>query len=100
MKIGLFFLYLSIVNLFDGILTYIGVREGFIEEKNPLMNSLINESAWLFLMIKGILSLLLLLLTPYFKKRTVSDFLFGLTLFAVLVYSAVSLIHLFWLLHF
>jgi ABC-type proline/glycine betaine transport system permease subunit len=97
MKMSTFFVYLSFLNFLDGVMTFIGVSNGLIEEINPLMDSLLNENSWLFLVIKGLLSLLLLFLSSYLKKQKVSVFLAGLTLLAVLIYTSVSFIHLFWL---
>ncbi|MGE6369558.1 DUF5658 family protein [Planococcus kocurii] len=85
---------LVILNFFDGMLTYIGLSFGVINEANPLLVSL---SPLALLGIKILLSCCLFsfLFTPFIEiqSRTWRYTLF----FANLLYSGVLLLHLMWL---
>lgn len=91
------FWFLSIMNLFDASATFLGVHYGWIEEYNPLMIILVNEKPWLFLLIKGSLSLILILISYYWKGMSVSLFIKILTSFSILLYTAVSIAHFIWI---
>lgn len=98
MGLGSMFLILSILNLFDGIATYIGIHYRIIEEFNPIMASLIDWNPLFFLLVKFSLSLLLILLAKYMKEIRVSKALQGLLTVALGLYSVVAVVHITWLL--
>ncbi|TMU84252.1 hypothetical protein FGG79_15255 [Bacillus sp. BHET2] len=61
------FLCLALLNLVDGIISYIGLKGSFMEEGNPLMNEVYRVSPILFLGIKLLLSFILILVVVYDK---------------------------------
>lgn len=92
------FYYLICLNLFDTVLTWFGLKYAFISEWNPIMHEIYVVSPFLFLLIKGVLSLFLLLFI-LFKNIPHSLLVKGLTVFAAVSYSAVLFMHAFWLIH-
>ena len=46
---------LLLLNIFDGLITYIGLEFGFYQEMNVLVNNIYNYSSNLFLLIKVII---------------------------------------------
>ena len=90
------FLYLSIMNLVDGIVTFIGLEFGFIEEGNPLMDQLYSESPFMFLAIKVLLSILLYGFV-LIKQLPTTSWVKGLTIFASVSYTFVCMMHGFWI---
>lgn len=91
------FVYLSALNLIDGICTFIGVNLEIVEEYNPLMAGLINKDSWLFLFVKTTLSVFLLFLAVLLNGQTLSNFLRGLTILSIVLYSFISILHIYWL---
>ena len=43
---------LLLLNIFDGLITYIGLEFGFYQEMNVLVNNIYNYSSNLFLLVK------------------------------------------------
>ncbi|WP_407946492.1 DUF5658 family protein [Planococcus antarcticus] len=85
---------LVILNFFDGLLTYIGLSFGVINEANPLLVSL---SPLALLGIKILLSFCLFsfLFTPFIE---IQSRMWRYALFFVnLLYSGILLLHLLWL---
>lgn len=91
------FLILSILNIFDGVATFLGIRYGLIEEYNPIMARLIEKDPLLFLSLKFSLSLVLILLSKYIKGINVSKGFRGLLTLALGLYSIVTVVHITWL---
>jgi hypothetical protein len=65
-------MFLAILNIFDGIITFVGLQGLFMEEANPLMYVTYSASPLLFLILKFMLSFLLMFLVyknaiPSFK---------------------------------
>ncbi|AQQ55159.1 hypothetical protein B0X71_15455 [Planococcus lenghuensis] len=83
-----------VLNMLDGILTYIGITSGFITEGNPLLSAL---SPLTILMGKLLLSLCLygLLFTSFASIRS-RLWRYGL-IAANSLYSMILLLHLLWL---
>jgi len=92
----LIFLYLALANIVDGILTFIGLQFSFIQEGNPLMAFLYNQSPFLFIIFKVSLSCILFFfaLSKEIPKFTI---LKGLTLFASFSYTIVLFLHGSWI---
>lgn len=88
--------YLALLNLIDGILTYIGLKLNLIEEVNVLMKIIYEAEPVYFLIVKTLLSILLFVLCFYqkipnnFRMKTIS--LVGATL-----YTIVMFIHVYWI---
>lgn len=85
---------LIVLNMLDGILTYIGITSGFITEGNPLLSSL---SPSTILAAKLLLSLCLFgLLFTSFASIQSRVWRYGLIAVNTL-YSMILLLHLLWL---
>ncbi|WP_449622380.1 DUF5658 family protein [Robertmurraya sp. Marseille-Q9965] len=98
MRIGPFlFVYLAVLNFFDGCMTFMGIHYGMIEEFNPLMNALISKNPWTFFLLKSFLSILLLLVFYFVRHQQISNFLKNLILCSVILYTSVSILHVSWL---
>ncbi|WP_413362545.1 DUF5658 family protein [Robertmurraya sp. 2P01SA] len=97
MKISTLLLYLSFFNLFDGLMTFFGVHFEKIEEFNPLMESVMNVDLWLFLFLKGTLSIILIILAHFLRSLQVSLYVKQLIIFSLLLYSMVTLVHISWM---
>lgn len=87
------------LNLFDGMITYFGLLNSYIEESNPIMLYLWNASPTYFLVVKVILSLLILLVGMWSKRNAFKNFtLINRALVVVLfIYIYIFSIHMFWL---
>jgi hypothetical protein len=92
----LLFHYLSLLNIFDGIITYFGLEKSFIQEMNPLMSRIYEADPALFLITKMGFSLCLYLFI-LFKKVPTSSLTKGLTVFASGFYTLIFFLHCYWL---
>ncbi|OLS33971.1 DUF5658 family protein [Bacillus sp. MRMR6] len=90
------FHYLSVLNIFDGFVTYYGLENRFITEMNPLMNSLYEANPWLFIFTKIAFSACLYLFI-IFKMVPSSRLTKGLTVFASSFYTLIFFLHCYWL---
>jgi hypothetical protein len=90
------FIYLAVLNILDGIVTFMGLTFGKIEEANPIMNLLFETSPGLFLGIKIGLSLLLILIYINLKILNAS-IVKSLLLISSILYSVVCFQHYYWL---
>ena len=61
---------LLLLNIFDGLITYIGLEFGFYQEMNVLVNNIYNYSSNLFLLIKVIIPTAILILLVLNIKDT------------------------------
>ncbi|QTM98310.1 hypothetical protein ERJ70_02655 [Sediminibacillus dalangtanensis] len=90
------FLYLALLNLLDGVITFLGIKYEYISEANPLMNSLYQSGPFLFLLIKLLLSAMLIGFCVIHKlPRSLVARLLACT--AAFLYSVICLMHGFWL---
>src|SRR5690606_21738843 len=92
----LLFPYIALLNLVDGILTFIGLQLNFIDESNPLMQFLYSADPYLFLAVKVALSLLLVSFVVL-KKLPTSSLVKRLSIFACFGYTLVMCIHCYWI---
>lgn len=92
----LLFYYLSVLNIFDGFITYFGLENALIQEMNPLMNRLYEAHPVLFIGTKLAFSACLYLFI-LFKKVPTSSLTKGLTVFASSFYTLIFFLHCYWL---
>jgi hypothetical protein len=92
----LLFHYLSLLNIFDAIITYFGLENSYIQEMNPLMSSAYAANPSLFIFIKLMFSLSIYLFI-LFKKVPSSSLIRGLTIFASSFYTIIFFLHCYWL---
>jgi hypothetical protein len=90
------FYYLTILNIFDAIVTWFGLEHAIISELNPLMGAIYEVNPVFFVIYKVTLSIFLLIFI-FLKKVPRSPLIKGVTLLASLSYTAVVLVHGFWL---
>ncbi|MEH7342883.1 DUF5658 family protein [Bacillus sp. JJ1532] len=98
MKINLkkIFLYLALLNLYDGIVTFFGIQFSLIEESNPIMNALFQTNPYYFLGYKVILSAALFMFL-FIKKLPRKKIVNNLALTATGLYTIVFVIHAIWI---
>ncbi|APH04410.1 DUF5658 family protein [Bacillus weihaiensis] len=92
-----FFLhYLALLNIIDGIATYIGVSSKLIEEANPLMKTILDTDPYLFLFVKFALSftLIFILLLNKIPEYSIVKIAAGLGSF---VYTIIICFHSVWI---
>ncbi|WP_226086876.1 DUF5658 family protein [Mesobacillus sp. S13] len=92
------FFYLTILNIFDAGVTWFGLEHAFISELNPFMYAIYEINPLLFVLTKTSLSIFLLLFI-LLKKVPQSPLIKGLTIFAIVSYTAIVFMHGFWLVH-
>ncbi|WP_396654858.1 DUF5658 family protein [Mesobacillus jeotgali] len=92
----LLFYYLTVLNLFDAVVTWFGVKHKLISELNPVMSAIFKVSPLMFVSLKASLSIFLLLFI-IFKKVPRSAFIKGLTIFASVSYTVIAFMHGSWL---
>ena len=85
---------LLFLNLFDGIVTYIGLEFGFYIEMNSLVNSVYNYSSNLFLLIKLIIPTIILTLLSLNIKHNLSKLTKLFIYIANIVYVFISVYHI------
>ncbi|WP_341357043.1 DUF5658 family protein [Rossellomorea sp. y25] len=91
-------LYIAIINLLDAFLTLYGLHFDYMTEANPLMNNLYSASPWLFLLLKGGLSLsLFILLYKLHPDKKFSNVLLSVSVIAAASYSFTCMMHGYWL---
>lgn len=93
---GKLFNTLAFLNVFDGVVTYIGLESDIIEESNPLMNHLYETGPLLFLVIKLSLSGFLYLIL-FMDKLPVRKSIHILAAIASVIYMVVCLFHIVWI---
>ncbi|SLL34456.1 Uncharacterised protein [Mycobacteroides abscessus subsp. abscessus] len=92
----LLFLLLSLLNFFDGIFTFLGIKLNHISEANPLMNYLWEISPFLFLLLKVALSFFLVYLAISFSSKNIRLWVFLLSI-PLMLYSSILLLHIVWI---
>ncbi|MFS0781191.1 DUF5658 family protein [Bacillus sp. 1P06AnD] len=85
---------LLLLCLFDAVATDIGIRTGFIEEGNPLMGMIYEQSKIVFYCCKLIFPVLLVIL---YEKHIQSKLLTVLVGVCFTLYVAVTMIHASWI---
>ncbi|WP_425467150.1 DUF5658 family protein [Pseudalkalibacillus caeni] len=88
--------YLGILNLLDGILTYFGIQNFSIQELNPLMESLYKSSPLSFITLKLFLSILLFTIALK-GKHPIRKPVSYLVYFAAFAYSIAFCLHSIWI---
>lgn len=89
-------IFLIILNLIDGGLTLWGLRQGVIEEVNPLMLLLIEKSPIVFMIVKLLLPVMLGLVFWWIRNRSCRLVRYGLGLVSI-VYVLVMVFHVYWI---
>ena len=93
-------IFIAVFNIFDAWITNYGMMNHFIEELNPLMNMIIQNSPFLFLFVKFLLSLFVVLISYSVYKKSSDKFkrMYSLSLLSVCcLYFGIFLVHLTWL---
>ena len=86
---------LLFLNLFDGIVTYIGLKLEFYREMNLLVNSIYNYSSNLFLLIKIIIpTVIIILLSLNIKDNNLSKITKLFIYIANIVYVFICVYHI------
>lgn len=91
MRLCLFLLFAGVL---DAILTHFGISSGFVEEGNPMMKLVIEQSWSYFYLIKIILPLALLGL---FYLRPFKGWIRTLILSTCVLYLSVLVYHMVWI---
>ncbi|SDN95461.1 DUF5658 family protein [Bacillus sp. OK048] len=92
----LLFHYLSLLNVFDAVITYYGLENSYIQEMNPLMSRIYEADPSLFILTKLAFSLCIYLFI-LFKKVPTSSLIRGLTVFASSFYTVIFFLHCYWI---
>ncbi|MCT2534458.1 DUF5658 family protein [Aquibacillus koreensis] len=92
------FIYLAILNLFDGVVTIYGLKHAYIKELNPVMNHLYEQSPTVFFITKLALSICLLLFVFSSRLTFSKGWMKSLTLAAAFLYTCTLFLHAIWLL--
>ncbi|MBZ4688161.1 MAG: hypothetical protein PWQ96_471 [Clostridia bacterium] len=83
------------LNLWDLILTYFGLKLEFIHEVNPIMNILYNCNPVIFITIKAIIpTILLIFISGHVHKIKYCEYPL---MFLFLLYSGLMILHLRWI---
>lgn len=93
------FHYLSLLNLIDGVITFLGLEFSVIGEMNPIMDQLYQLHPLLFITAKITLSLFLYLFI-FFKQVPNSQAAKGVTYLASGLYTVIFFLHSFWVLEY
>lgn len=96
--LGFLFIYLALLNLFDGFATAHGLSLHTIRELNPYMNDIYHIHPLLFLTVKISLSVLLICIGVTWgsmkrKKRLISF----LIILSSIIYTPVCFTHIYWM---
>ena len=89
---------LFVLNIFDAIMTFIGVKNCIVEEGNPLMINCV-DNLWSLLLIKiGLISLIIILIYKLIKKyNNYSEKLVtNVCLLGTSVYVIITIMHFSW----
>ncbi|MFD2214025.1 DUF5658 family protein [Metabacillus endolithicus] len=89
---------LAALNIVDGMLTYIGLNLGLIEEANPAMRAISDIELIYFLLTKLFLSALLYLII-YLDKLPENNIIKFLSSIGVIIYTFVIGLHVIWIYH-
>ena len=92
--------FIAALNIFDGVITAYGLKEGKIEELNPIMRFLWVMSPPLFLALKFSLSVLVVIISIVVYKKSRKTFygVYAVLLVGVCcVYMGIFVLHMMWL---
>ena len=92
--------FIAALNMFDGVTTAYGLKEGKIEELNPIMRFLWVTSPPLFLALKFSLSVLIVIISIVVYKKSRETFydVYAVLLVGVcFVYLGIFVLHMIWL---
>ncbi|MFY4776292.1 DUF5658 family protein [Metabacillus sp. RGM 3146] len=90
------FLYLALVNILDMCATLSGLRLGFIQELNPIMNTLYEVNPFLFVAVKLLISFILVGLVIKVPLM-MTTFLKWVTSAACILYTLTLGLHTLWI---
>ena len=85
---------LILLNLFDGIITYIGLKMDFYIELNKILGSLYSNNQFLFIIIKIIIPTITLIILSRNLKTTISNITKSFILTGNGIYSALFIYHI------
>ena len=91
---------IAVLNVFDGVITAYGLKEGKIEELNPIMRFLWVTSPPLFLALKFSLSILVVIISIVVYKKSRNTFyrVYAVLLVGVCcLYIGIFVLHMIWL---
>lgn len=98
MKKWHFLILLAGLNAFDGVVTFLGLRIGAIDEQNPLMDALYQFHPLCFLVAKLIGSLILCWIAKRLSSlETLHPFLQFLLFGSLILYFVIFSMHVYWL---
>lgn len=92
--------FIAALNVFDGVITAYGLKEGKIEELNPIMRFLWVTNPSLFLALKFSLSVLIVIISIVVYKKSRKTFygVYSVLLVGVCcVYIGIFVLHMTWL---
>ncbi|MCA0150434.1 DUF5658 family protein [Rossellomorea vietnamensis] len=91
-------IYVASLNLLDTAFTLYGLNNNYINESNPLMNTIYNTTPLLFLVLKVLLSILLLVILYHLDtKKETSRTLGSFTVIAAIAYTYTCILHGYWI---
>ncbi|MGL5348089.1 MAG: DUF5658 family protein, partial [Peptostreptococcaceae bacterium] len=85
---------LIFLNLFDGIMTYIGLKMGFYIELNKILRSLYINNQLLFITIKIIIPTIILIILSRSLKPTISNITKSFIIIGNGIYSVIFIYHI------
>ncbi|MDW0112924.1 DUF5658 family protein [Sporosarcina saromensis] len=85
---------LACLCIIDAVFTDIGIRQGHIEELNPIMRFVHDKSILLFYGMKILLPAILLTLIQFAKTSTILKYT---VLFALIIYVVIVSMHIYWI---
>jgi hypothetical protein len=92
-----YLLTLAGLNFFDGLFTFWGLSNNWIDEANPFMRWLWTMSPYMFLGFKTLLSVALVLVSFHFHRFSFQQvWRYGITVVNI-VYSGILFLHIYWI---
>lgn len=85
---------LACLCIIDAVFTDIGIRNGHIEELNPLMRFVHDKSIFMFYLLKFLLPTILLTLIKFAKTSTILKYI---VLLALIMYVVIISMHIYWI---
>lgn len=88
------FLILIFLNIFDGIATYIGLKNGFYIEENIILDYIYQYSSIMFIVIKIVLPTIILSILMVIVGEKVSNLIKGMLYFSNTIYLFLFIYHI------
>lgn len=88
------FLLLIFLNIFDGIATYIGLKNGFYIEKNIMLNYIYQSSNIIFVLIKIILPTIIMCVLMAMVGDKITKVIKGMLYIGNAVYAVLCIYHI------